>query len=98
MSVSMAKAYGQVHSNSIRAVIVRELRNFLRQSGLAPYKIPAYIKLVSDDALPKTASRKYIRKGLAEVLGVVASTGNPAPSASSPAAAATRPSRSSGAT
>lgn len=65
--------------------IVRELRNFLRQSGLAPYKIPAYIKLVSDDALPKTASRKYIRKGLAEVLGVVASTGNPAPSASSPA-------------
>lgn len=49
---------------------VREMREFLRQKGLAPYKFPTFLKLVADDDLPKTASRKYIRNGLAEVLKV----------------------------
>ncbi|MGE7955226.1 AMP-binding protein [Pseudomonas sp. NPDC089530] len=52
--------------------MLREMRVWLRQKGLAPYKYPAFLKLVADDDLPKTASRKYIRNGLAQVLGMVA--------------------------
>lgn len=47
---------------------VKEMRDFLREMGLASYKFPTFLKLVTDDELPKTASRKYIRNGLAEVL------------------------------
>lgn len=51
----------------------KEMRDFLRQKGLASYKCPTFWKLVAEDDLPKTASRKYIRNGLAEVLNVGAS-------------------------
>ncbi|WP_415259672.1 AMP-binding protein [Pseudomonas chlororaphis] len=50
--------------------VLKEMRGLLRQKGLAPYKYPALLKLVADDDLPKTASRKYIRNGLAQVLGM----------------------------
>ncbi|WP_130930816.1 AMP-binding protein [Pseudomonas sp. Sample_24] len=47
---------------------VKEMTAFLRTTGLARYKSPKYLKLVADEELPKTASRKYIRNGLAQVL------------------------------
>lgn len=50
--------------------VVNELRTLLRQKGLAPFKFPAHWKLVANEDLPRTASRKIIRNGLAEVLGV----------------------------
>lgn len=50
--------------------VVREMRELLRQKGLASYKSPTFWKLVANEDLPRTASRKYIRNGLAEVLGV----------------------------
>lgn len=50
--------------------VVKEMRKFLMEKGLAPYKFPTFLKLVADDELPKTASRKYIRNGLAEILKV----------------------------
>ncbi|MDR6232423.1 AMP-binding protein [Pseudomonas oryzihabitans] len=50
----------------------KEVRDFLREKGMAPYKFPTFLKLVTDDDLPKTASRKYIRNGLAEALGLSA--------------------------
>jgi len=37
---------------------------------LAASKVPAYWKIVHDSDLPKTSTKKYIRIGLAEVLGV----------------------------
>ncbi|MRV72593.1 AMP-binding protein [Duganella sp. FT92W] len=49
---------------------LREIRELLRLKGLAAYKFPTFVKLVTDDELPKTASRKYIRNGLADVLQV----------------------------
>ncbi|WP_045883392.1 AMP-binding protein [Pseudomonas chlororaphis] len=57
---------------------VREIRGFLREKGLAAFKYPAWLKMVADDDLPKTASRKYIRNGLAQVLGVAAAHAEPA--------------------
>ncbi len=68
--VLKSQSSGQINESEV----IRELRTFMRQSGLASYKIPSHVKLVTDDQLPKTASRKYIRKGLAEVLAVTAST------------------------
>ncbi|OLF54048.1 AMP-binding protein [Pseudomonas chlororaphis] len=50
--------------------VAREMRAFLRQQGLAPYKYPAFLKQVADEELPKTPSRKYLRNGLAQVLGL----------------------------
>ncbi|KDB08851.1 Long-chain-fatty-acid--CoA ligase [Burkholderia sp. lig30] len=57
----------------------KEVREFLRKEGLAPHKLPAFIKLVQDEDLPKTSSRKYIRNGLAEVLGMGASASKKTP-------------------
>ena len=50
--------------------VMREMRGLLREKGLAPYKVPTFWKVVAQEELPKTASKKYIRKGLSEVLGV----------------------------
>jgi len=72
----------------------REMRDFLRKQGLANHKIPSHLRLVDDDVLPKTASNKYIRKGLAELLGIGAvsdSGGGAASSASPPAAPSDKP-------
>ena len=49
---------------------VQDMRDLLRKRGLAAYKFPTHVKLVAEDDLPKTASKKYIRNGLAEVLGL----------------------------
>jgi len=54
-----------------------ELKSMLSDSchasGLAPTKFPTVVIVVSEDELPKTATRKYIRSGLAGKLGVTAS-------------------------
>ncbi len=55
-----------------QAEVVRELRDLLRGQSLATFKVPTHWTLVEDEQLPKTASRKYIRNGLAEVLGLPA--------------------------
>lgn len=59
-------------SNSINEQqLINETRKFLRKTGLAAFKFPTRLKLVSDSALPKTTSQKYIRNGLATALGMV---------------------------
>ena len=47
----------------IRAYLIKEEK-------LHPYKVPEIIVFVTEDELPKTRSKKYIRLGLAEKLGV----------------------------
>lgn len=49
---------------------LKTLRDFLRKEGLASHKFPAVVRIVAEEDLPKTASRKYIRNGLAAVLGL----------------------------
>lgn len=80
------------HANKVsHRDAVREMREFLREMGLASYKFPSFLKLVTDDELPKTASRKYIRNGLAEVLQMGAgAAGQPALRPAAPAAAGAR--------
>lgn len=48
--------------------ITQEIRSHLRRKNLSSYKIPTIFKIVTEDDLPKTSNRKYIRNGLAEVL------------------------------
>ncbi len=50
--------------------VIREMRSLLREEGLAPYKVPSVWKLVASEDIPRTASKKIIRNGLAEVLGL----------------------------
>ena len=49
-----------------------QLREFLRQEGLADYKLPEEIHIVTVEQLKKTSSGKYVRIGLAEHLGLIA--------------------------
>ena len=49
--------------------LIKDLREFLRQEGLASYKFPSAWELVELEDLPRTASRKLIRNGLADILG-----------------------------
>ena len=48
----------------------KELANFLKKSGLQPFKVPEQVVLVKEEDLPKTRSNKYIRIGLAKALGL----------------------------
>jgi len=50
--------------------VVKELKEFLRLEGLAPLKWPTKWILVEESELPKTKSKKFIRVGLAKVLGL----------------------------
>lgn len=49
---------------------IQEIRSHLRRENLSSYKFPTVFKIVEEDDLPKTANRKYIRNGLAKVLGL----------------------------
>lgn len=64
--------------------IERDMRKLLRDNGLASYKIPSHWRLVEKEQLPMTASKKYIRNGLAQVLGVSAEQNNVVPIAPPP--------------
>ena len=48
----------------------KELCKLLSEDGLQPFKIPDEVVLVTESDLPKTRSNKYIRIGLAKVLGL----------------------------
>lgn len=50
--------------------VVKSLRRFLKEEKLAPVKWPTKWALVDDDELPKTKTKKYVRVGLAEKLGL----------------------------
>jgi acyl-CoA synthetase (AMP-forming)/AMP-acid ligase II/peptidoglycan/LPS O-acetylase OafA/YrhL len=50
--------------------VMSKMREFLIQKGLSSYKYPSVWKIVVDDDLPMTGSKKYIRSGLSDVLGV----------------------------
>ena len=50
--------------------LLGEIRPWLRTMGLATYKYPSVWKLVRGEELPRTASHKYVRQGLFEVLGI----------------------------
>ncbi|CAI1858233.1 AMP-binding protein [Serratia fonticola] len=50
--------------------IVRDLRMYLRDQGLASFKIPTCWKLVVDEDIPRTASRKVMRNKVADHLSV----------------------------
>lgn len=57
-------------------VLMNAIREQIKTAGLAPYKVPAVVRIVQDSELPKTSTRKYIRGGLAKVLGVAPLTGD----------------------
>jgi len=50
--------------------IVKTMRQWLREAKLAPIKWPTKWVICEDSDLPKTKTRKYIRVGLAKVLGI----------------------------
>ncbi|RYH20248.1 hypothetical protein EON65_24060 [archaeon] len=50
------------------------LKAFCSQEGLQAYKIPQYLKVVNQEDLPKTSTKKYVRLGLAKKLNVVSDT------------------------
>lgn len=50
--------------------VSKVLRSFLKMRNVNPKKWPTKWKIVTDDELPKTKSKKYIRVGLAEKLGL----------------------------
>ena len=50
--------------------LLRAVREACRASLLSPYKTPSVALTVAASELPKTSTGKYIRTGLAEVLGV----------------------------
>lgn len=45
------------------------MRDFLKMRNVSPMKWPTKWKVVADEELPKTKSKKYIRVGLSKVLG-----------------------------
>ena len=51
--------------------IVKEMRRWLRDAKLAPIKWPTKWVVCTDDQLPKTKTKKYVRIGLAETLGLL---------------------------
>lgn len=53
-----------------QAALEKQLRKMLLDDGLQPYKLPDQVVVVTEDDLPKTRSSKYIRIGLAKVLGL----------------------------
>jgi len=59
--------------------LLTEIRPWLRDMGLAAYKYPSVWKLVRREDLPRTASHKYVRRGLFEVLGIAPRGVEPAP-------------------
>ncbi len=50
--------------------VVREMRALLRDSGLAPYKVPSCWKLAVNEDIPRTGSKKIMRNKLADELQV----------------------------
>jgi len=50
--------------------IIKSLRAYLKEVQLAPAKWPTKWKIVNDEDLPKTKTKKYIRIGLSTVLGM----------------------------
>ena len=50
--------------------VIREMKTWLKKMSLSSYKFPTLWKLVSSEELPRTSSKKYIRKGLSDLLGV----------------------------
>jgi acyl-CoA synthetase (AMP-forming)/AMP-acid ligase II/peptidoglycan/LPS O-acetylase OafA/YrhL len=50
--------------------VMSKMREFLIQKELSSYKYPSVWKIVVGDDLPVTESKKYIRSGLADVLGL----------------------------
>lgn len=57
-------------ANHNQREITKALRVLAKQAGLASFKFPSVWKIVEIEALPRTANRKFIRNGLADVLGV----------------------------
>ena len=53
--------------------LLRAVRNACRTAGLPPHKLPSVARVVAIGDLPTTSTGKYIRTGLAAVLGVIAS-------------------------
>lgn len=51
-------------------MLTKEMRGTCAALQLANYKVPSCWKIVTDDELPKTSTRKYIRTNLAEKLNV----------------------------
>lgn len=51
-------------------VVVKAMRQFLKEANLAPTKWPTKWIICTDSDLPKTKTKKYIRIGLARVLGL----------------------------
>jgi len=56
--------------------LTKVLRNWLRDAQLAPVKWPTKLKICTDDELPKTKTKKYIRIGMADALGLEPQDGN----------------------
>ncbi|WP_415882955.1 AMP-binding protein [Neptuniibacter sp. QD34_54] len=50
--------------------LIQEIREILIKEKLASFKYPSYWKVVDEDDLPRTGSKKIIRNGLAEVLDI----------------------------
>jgi hypothetical protein len=50
-----------------------------KNHGIWPFKYPSVWKLVKGEELPRTASHKYVRQGLFEVLGIAPRGAEPPP-------------------
>lgn len=48
--------------------VLKEMRDFLKMRNVSPMKWPTKWKVVADEELPKTKSKKYIRVGLSRFL------------------------------
>jgi len=46
-----------------RNEVIKQMREFLKMKDVSPLKWPTKWKIVDDDELPKTKSKKYIRVG-----------------------------------
>ncbi|GLS26381.1 AMP-binding protein [Marinibactrum halimedae] len=71
-------------SKITQAELVQDLRQLLREKKLASFKIPSVWRLVDNNDLPRTASKKIIRNGLAEKLGIEAQSTETQPTETQP--------------
>mmetsp|Transcript_99 Transcript_99/g.175 ORF Transcript_99/g.175 Transcript_99/m.175 type:complete len:1042 (+) Transcript_99:354-3479(+) len=51
------------------SIVIKQMRKWMKEKQLTPTKWPTKWMIVTDDQLPKTKTKKYIRVGLAEKLG-----------------------------
>ena len=49
--------------------VIKQMRTWMKEKKFAPVKWPTKWKIVMDEELPKTKTKKYIRVGLSEKLG-----------------------------